>query len=193
MRDDPEKYREKPIYGTDFSKPTSELIEDVRQAILNARNKLTDLEFGYPGLKRQMQDVGGALTLGISYLWHLAKEVSDHEVKRLELERGEHLMFAPRGIGSDNCPCCFVCGEGGGLMANIAAFVKSKEEGEKIVSWFDGRARLDWRPHEPDWIQIKVGTCKEHRRQLEELAKRTSRYKAICQLDIWEIVGTRVR
>ncbi len=47
-------------------------------------------------------------------------------------------------------------------MANIAAFVTSKEEGEEVVRWFGDGAYLDFRPSEPNWIQVKIGACEKH-------------------------------
>jgi len=58
---------------------------------------------------------------------------------------GEGEFFSPRGVGSD-----------------LAGFVKSKEGGERIVRMFEVVLRrkvttwLDYREHEPNWIQVKV-------------------------------------
>lgn len=85
-------------------------------------------------------------------------------------------QFSPRGIGLDVTPGCFVCGghrEGNGYDHNIAAFVESKEAGERVVQLFGGLARLDWRPTEPNWIQVKVGTCGDHLKNLEQLYELT--------------------
>lgn len=77
--------------------------------------------------------------------------------------------FKSRGIGNDNTPGCFICGGPDGLRNNIAAFVPSKESGERVVAMFGAGARLDYREHEPNWIQVKVGACDAHRDQLEDL------------------------
>lgn len=72
-------------------------------------------------------------------------------------------FFNSRGIGSDYVPADFVTGEPiDGLAANISGFVRSKEAGEKIVEMFKGRARLDYREREPNWIQVKVGVRTEN-------------------------------
>ena len=41
----------------------------------------------------------------------------------------------------------------------MAAFVDSKEAGERIVKMFKTGAFLDYRDYEPNWIQVKVGAC----------------------------------
>ena len=81
----------------------------------------------------------------------------------------ENIGFGVRGIGSDNTPGCFICGGEQGLYSNIAAFVESKADGEKVVRMFEYGARLDFRSREPDWIQVKIGACKKHTINLERL------------------------
>jgi hypothetical protein len=62
--------------------------------------------------------------------------------------------YSPRGIGT-GFGVCFVCGEY--HRKDLAAFVKSKSTGERIVNMFrPGVARLDYREYELDWIQVKV-------------------------------------
>jgi hypothetical protein len=83
--------------------------------------------------------------------------------------------FNSRGIGQElNLPC-FVSGravdDATSLKDNIAAFVTSKEAGERIVQMFDGLARLDYRPHEPKWIQVKVGVGPQHLAALRALQR----------------------
>jgi hypothetical protein len=70
--------------------------------------------------------------------------------------------WGPRGIGSESGLPCFVTGERPGFTPNVSGFVNSKEAGERVVDMFDGLARLDFRPHEPNWIQVKVGALPEH-------------------------------
>lgn len=88
----------------------------------------------------------------------------------------DKLSFKCRGIGLDSIERCFVCGhETPHVTPNIAAFVESKGEGEKIVKYFyPGSARLDYREHEPEWIQVKIGACEDHKFCLEVLRKLTS-------------------
>lgn len=84
---------------------------------------------------------------------------------------GEH--FRSRGIGLDSGLTCFVCGgSSSGYLKNIAAFVNTKEAGERVVALFDafnGGARLDYREHSPDRVQVKVGACGKHGPHLKKL------------------------
>ena len=77
--------------------------------------------------------------------------------------------FRPRGIGIAGSPGCFVCGGELELMTNMAAFVDSKESGERIVKMFKTGAYLDYRDYEPNWIQVKVGACEKHTPNLKAL------------------------
>lgn len=83
-------------------------------------------------------------------------------------------QFRSRGIGKDYTPGCFVCGGSKGMHANIAAFVQCKTSGERVIKMFDGKgAYLDYREHEPDYVQAKVGACKKHISALESLDELT--------------------
>ena len=78
-------------------------------------------------------------------------------------------FFAPRGIGYDRTPGCFVCGGSEGVHHNIAAFVQTKTAGERVIRMFPQGARLDYRPHEPDRVQVKIGACEAHLQNLHQL------------------------
>jgi len=78
-------------------------------------------------------------------------------------------FFSSRGVGMDWTPGCFVCGGGEGMRSNIAAFVGHKNAGERVVALFKQGARLDFRPSEPTWIQVKIGACEAHHPNLEAL------------------------
>lgn len=82
-------------------------------------------------------------------------------------------FFHSRGIGLDNVPCFMCPGSETTLRDNIAAFVQCKAAGERVVEMFrkiaGGGARLDYRNHEPDRVQVKVGACKKHRPNLDRL------------------------
>lgn len=98
--------------------------------------------------------------------------------------------YQARGIGN-NSILCFVCGKGDdykdepteytpgenfrydGIQSDMAAFVSNKESGERVVALFDGKACLDYRPQEPDWVQVKVGACSAHRTNLQYLGRLT--------------------
>lgn len=74
--------------------------------------------------------------------------------------------YRPRGVGLNWYPC-FVCGYApeGGLQTDMAAFVDSRESGQRIVAMFAEAgltAHLDYRDFEPNWVQVKVGACGEH-------------------------------
>lgn len=88
---------------------------------------------------------------------------------------GEH--FQSRGIGYDVGEC-FVCRKKqrsleaqNNYMNNIAAFVRTKAAGERVVKMFGFGAWLDYRPRTPNWIQVKIYACDEHLPNLEHLHK----------------------
>jgi len=87
-----------------------------------------------------------------------------------ERPEGGGEFFSSRGVGMDYTPGCFVCGGQDGMNSNISAFVQCREAGERVVALFNGKgARLDYRKSEPDYIQVKVGACKEHVTNLQRL------------------------
>lgn len=79
--------------------------------------------------------------------------------------------FHSRGIGLEFRLVCFCCGfdPEGTCLDNIAAFVQCKASGERIVNMFNSRARLDYREHSPDRVQVKIGACKQHLPNLEKM------------------------
>ena len=79
--------------------------------------------------------------------------------------------FSTRGIGLEQIGKCFYCGcVVDGYQPNISGFVDDNYEGEKIVKLFTkGGAYCDFRKHEPNWVQVKIGSCKEHEDKLEKL------------------------
>lgn len=75
-----------------------------------------------------------------------------------------------RGVGSDQTPGCAFCFETQpGMYSNLSAFVDSAGEGAVIVNAIGQGAWLDYRESEPQWIQVKVGSCAEHLRYLDIL------------------------
>lgn len=60
-----------------------------------------------------------------------------------------------RGIGREG-GLCIITGEDISLGYNLSGFVKTREDGELIVDLFKGLVKLDYRPHDPNWIQVKV-------------------------------------
>ena len=86
-------------------------------------------------------------------------------------------FMQPRGRGL-NWGKCFVCGhDPKRATADFASFVKSKEEGEAIIALFaaiGAHARLDYREHEPNWVQVKIMACKQHAEALDFLFDRVN-------------------
>lgn len=78
-------------------------------------------------------------------------------------------LWSPRGIGMDYRLPCLVTGEPLDMCPNVSGFVRSREAGERVVAMLGGRARLDYRPREPRWTQVKVGVKPEHEAVLERL------------------------
>ena len=86
---------------------------------------------------------------------------------QININKDSLFPLRSRGIGADTGQC-FVC-EKEGILNNIAAFVDSKGVGEVIVQMFKKGASLDFRENEPDWTQIKIYACDDHRSNLETL------------------------
>ena len=92
------------------------------------------------------------------------------------------IIFRPRGIGADTGSCFALKCEISGMLHNIAAFVDTKEDGEKIVQMFNGHgAYLDYRLSEPEWIQVKVYACPKHLPVLEALKRLTDKANVISE------------
>jgi hypothetical protein len=92
----------------------------------------------------------------------------------------KEIKFRCRPVGLDLIDCCYVCNatkrssDSNHYMNNIAAFVDSKEDGAEVVKMFNGvGARLDYRDYEPNWIQVKIGSCDNCLPCLEELSRLT--------------------
>lgn len=184
---------------TEPIKPLSTLIEEVRTNMAATRRLLDEAARLYPGFDDRLKPASGLLTCGIGALHGTLQDVIKHEVKVMDAERGLSLKFMPRGIGYDVCPGCFVCGAkkrnetSNEYLNNIAAFVASKAQGEEIVTWFSNGlgtgARLDFRQHEPNWIQVKVGACDIHLPQLQKLYEMTAVYGVIRKQDILDVMA----
>lgn len=102
--------------------------------------------------------------------------------------------FAPRGIGLNWIPC-FMCGKGGPedhSQPDMAAYVKGKDYGELVISMFDKLgllANLDYRPSEPNYVQVKVGACVGHQPNLRLLQIFTASRKLINEDILKEVSG----
>lgn len=71
--------RAKPIYGTDFSKPLSQLIEGLRNEIGKIRGQLSDISYAYPGWGERLKSVEGLLTCGLVALYNTKEEMTASE------------------------------------------------------------------------------------------------------------------
>lgn len=186
-----ENYRKNPIFGTDFHLRLSQIVEQIRNEIMKARGTVNDMQHG-SACGERLNNIEGLLNCGLIALYHVKEEIVEWEIKCDDEEHGQSLSFRPRDIGSDECPCCFVCGSGscGGFMTNLAAFVESKDEGQQIVEWFCNRARLDFRTAEPNWIQVKVGACEQHESALRQIQDIASVHGRIREIEIDVIIKT---
>lgn len=77
------KWREsqKPIYGTDLSRPLSETIADIRNQLTRARGQLFDVGFRFTGWREQLESVEGLLTCGLIALHYTMEEMQRHEAE----------------------------------------------------------------------------------------------------------------
>ncbi|MDU8350885.1 hypothetical protein RYA05_03135 [Pseudomonas syringae pv. actinidiae] len=73
--------RKNPIYGTDFSKPLSELTEDVRNSLVVARTKLADIGGLYWFTRSRTVHVEGLITCVIGTLFNTLQEIIEWEDK----------------------------------------------------------------------------------------------------------------
>lgn len=76
------EYQKSPIWETDFSKPMSTLIEDIRTQLARVRGKLTDITHGYDCTDgyRLIKDVEGLLTCALVTLAYAKDERLKHEI-----------------------------------------------------------------------------------------------------------------
>jgi hypothetical protein len=94
--------------------------------------------------------------------------------------------FTSRGIGSEWDLECFCCGGEKTLRPNIAAYVRTREAGERVVAMFETGARLDFRPRTPDYVQVKIGACEQHKYRLEKLSNLTYEADGIITAEMIE-------
>ncbi len=91
--------------------------------------------------------------------------------------------FFSRGIGKEWELPCFVTGappeSEWDMKQTLSAFVESRESGERIVRMFNGLARVDYRPRDPDWVEVKVAALPEHIEALKTLHRLTRVGKTI--------------
>ena len=185
---DQEKYRQNPIFGNDMSLPASLLVQQFRDKLIEARGLLKDIQYGY-GWGDHINNLEGLINCGLIVAHSAKEDIAAAEIRWDDKKYGPSVHFSSRGIGVDSCPGCFVCGSVRGVMANIAAFVKSREDGEKVVGWIGNGA---WLVHESNRIQVKIGACKSHESALEKLSKLTNVHNVIRESMIHEVAGIKV-
>lgn len=77
-----ERARANPIWNTDFTKPLSASIEEIRSRIANVRGTLHDIESAFPGWKDRLEPVEGLLTCGLIALHGVRKEMLAVEARK---------------------------------------------------------------------------------------------------------------
>lgn len=77
-----EQSKARPIYGTDFSRPLSELVEFARTDIARVRGRLSDISFAYPGWGEHLACVEGLLTCGLVTLHKTAEDMRENEKRK---------------------------------------------------------------------------------------------------------------
>lgn len=167
----------------------SKRLESIRNELISLRRQLEGTVTHFPVSTDRLTSIIGLFTCGISELYHLMGAFQQMEIQYFDRMFGPSYHFVNRGIGTESGLKCFVCGSEGEVdqhyLANISAFVDSKQSGEQIVhECFNGLAYLDYREHEPEHIQVKVGACRKHISCLDELDKIVSDYNVIRKMDV---------
>lgn len=101
--------------------------------------------------------------------------------------------FSPRAIGR-NWLACFAGHQEdfSGVQSDMASFVNDKVSGERVVAMFGELgyvAKLDFRPFEPGWVQVKLGACDEHAPRLERLQEAVGEGRQISRGIIRQAFG----
>lgn len=73
--------RSRPIYGTDLTKPLSEVVESIRHDLAKARGQISDISFGFTGWAEHLACVEGLLTCGLMALHKIKEDMREHEAK----------------------------------------------------------------------------------------------------------------
>lgn len=104
---------------------------------------------------------------------HPRKGIPKHGNPDLRPENGIGEFFRSRGLGFDYKLKCFCCGETAqGVLHNISGIVQCKDSGERIVEMLGDKKEgvfLDYRERMPDYVQVKIGACEQHKSNLEKL------------------------
>jgi hypothetical protein len=157
-----------------------QVLEAVRWVLTDQRHALEQYVRDNP-TSHSAPDAKGALSCAVVTLYREVQELRK-PVRQVGEER-----YSPRGLGSNWLPC-FICNPPqvniSGLLKtpepdlkmDMAAFVDSKESGERVVDMFRKAglvAKLDFRKFEPNWVQVKVGACEKHEPNLKVLLEET--------------------
>lgn len=71
----------KPIFGTDVSKPVSELLTGLRNDLTRIRGQLSDIGFYNPGWDERLKPVEGLLTCGLVTMFYEIEEAQKSEIR----------------------------------------------------------------------------------------------------------------
>ena len=74
-----ERNRMNPVHGTDFDRPKSEVLKEIRGKLTAARGGLTDFQSTFPGWSERTRPVEGLLTCGIIALYESIQELEKFE------------------------------------------------------------------------------------------------------------------
>jgi len=99
-----ERSKAHPIYGTDLSRPLSEVVSGIRSAMSKIRGQISDIYFAYPAWKDELDDVEGLLTCGISTLYATVERMKAVEIRKAEdalaVEGNEALRDNSSAVGT---------------------------------------------------------------------------------------------
>jgi hypothetical protein len=81
---DQERSKKLPIFGTDFTKPLSQLVEGMRDRLCAARGTINDIQFVHDAWGERLQDVEGLINCGLTRLYEIKQEMIKCEEKKRE-------------------------------------------------------------------------------------------------------------
>lgn len=84
----------KPIFGTDFSKPLSQIMEELRSKVANVRGQCSDIGFAYSGWRDEMAMLEGGLTCMLVAMYHSLERFKEHEAL-IEAEKADKAASVP--------------------------------------------------------------------------------------------------
>ena len=108
MEQTPEEYRKNPIFGTDFRKPVSQILEEIRNTLTLQRGVISDIIYGYPQHKERLDFIEGYFTTGLVALFRAVQEIEKLEERAAERKK---LCEQQHAIFSDKDDLCKYCGK----------------------------------------------------------------------------------